>query len=164
MNQIASRFTAPRLDLINAANLGVTIPLLALQRLHDLPRWTYAKVVPSAATFKINPVSHALTDCAGDIDGIKANTGGIAYLWVAAEAIDDTALSPATNLDVFHDDAANTTLVKLYRAASATDRKPAWAEISHSGTPLLFTGAQTLSVTQNALDTNLRFHLLMGSL
>jgi hypothetical protein len=163
MSQIASRFSIPRLDLTNGAGVRVQLPLHAFHRVHDLTKWIYASVVPNAALFKINPVSHLLTGCAGTVEGIKVNVASIVYLLAAVEHIDVTASQPGEELTVFHDDAADTNLVKLYRGSSGVDRDPVWGEISHYGHPLPFTGTQTISVqTAPALDTNMRFHLLMG--
>jgi hypothetical protein len=163
MSQIATRFSVPRLDLTNGAGLRVQIPLPAFHRVHDITKWTYANVVPSAALFKINPVSHVLTGCAGIVEGIKTNMASIVYLLAAVEHIDMTASQPGEDLTVSHDDTTDTTLVKLYRGSSGVDRDPVWGEISHYGHPLPFTGTQTISVqTAPALDTNMRFHLLLG--
>jgi len=169
MNHLQARFSPPRIDVFNAAENRVSIALPGFSASVQLDGgWLYAKLVPlvTAPVFSINPVTHVLTGCTGDVDGSKLTMHGMNYLFAAVEVIDLSAPTPlgASNLTVGFTGAPvpDHTLAVLYR--DIENQQPAWVElVSPRGGPESFMGGpELLTFDSGDPDTNMRVHLLMG--
>jgi len=164
MNQILTRYRMPRLDLFNAGGNRVTLNLPAIATRLPAQKWLYARVecAPAVNAVRINPVTHALTGCTGLVDGSKSNMSKIAYLFAAAEAIEDD-VGMADWVGVNFSSATDTVLAMLRR--DIVNNHPAWVELVNSaGDGFAFTGTETMLFTLAEADPNLRLHLLMGCL
>ena len=162
MNQILARYSVPRLDLFTAGGNRINISLPAIGATIPAQNWLYARVDPSTAAARINPVTHALTGCAGVVDGSKANMSKIGYLFVLAEAIEDE-VGQADWISVNYSAGADNELFQLRR--DILNNHPAWTEVINTGGGTeTFTGSQTILFNLSELDPNLRLHLLMGCL